>query len=78
MILDIYRPQVEFFGGKCRGVHLRPKKGNSKKDMMDRNPNFKFQRGDDDWELDWKEFSEALNDRTKAIILNTPQNPTGK
>jgi aspartate/methionine/tyrosine aminotransferase len=31
-----------------------------------------------DWHFDEKELSQAFNDRTKAIVINTPNNPTGK
>ncbi len=31
-----------------------------------------------DWTFDEKELEKAFNERTKAIIINTPQNPTGK
>ncbi len=31
-----------------------------------------------DWSFDEKELARAFNKRTKAIILNTPNNPTGK
>ena len=31
-----------------------------------------------DWSFDPRELAAAFNDRTKAIILNTPNNPTGK
>lgn len=31
-----------------------------------------------DWNFDEKELTAAFNDRTKAIIINTPNNPTGK
>jgi aspartate/methionine/tyrosine aminotransferase len=31
-----------------------------------------------DWHFDPKELEAAFNDRTRAIILNTPNNPTGK
>ena len=31
-----------------------------------------------DWQFDERELSAAFNNRTKAIILNTPNNPTGK
>ncbi len=30
------------------------------------------------WSFDPDELAEAFNDRTKAIIINTPNNPTGK
>jgi aminotransferase len=31
-----------------------------------------------DWRLDADELSAAFNERTRAIIINTPNNPTGK
>jgi len=31
-----------------------------------------------DWAFDPDELASAFNDRTKAIIINTPNNPTGK
>jgi aspartate/methionine/tyrosine aminotransferase len=33
---------------------------------------------DGDWTFDERELRAAFNDHTKAIILNTPNNPTGK
>jgi aspartate/methionine/tyrosine aminotransferase len=31
-----------------------------------------------DWHFDEKELARAFNNRTKAIVINTPNNPTGK
>jgi len=31
-----------------------------------------------DWRFDGQELSQAFNDKTRAIIINTPNNPTGK
>ena len=31
-----------------------------------------------DWHIDFDELEAAFNDRTRAIIINTPHNPTGK
>jgi aspartate/methionine/tyrosine aminotransferase len=31
-----------------------------------------------DWHFDETEWAQAFNDRTRAIIINTPNNPTGK
>jgi aspartate/methionine/tyrosine aminotransferase len=31
-----------------------------------------------DWHIDFDELSAAFSDRTRAIIINTPNNPTGK
>ncbi len=36
------------------------------------------QNGDDVWSFDERELAAAFGPRTKAIILNTPNNPTGK
>ena len=30
------------------------------------------------WKLDSEELREAFNEKTKAIIINTPNNPLGK
>jgi aspartate/methionine/tyrosine aminotransferase len=29
------------------------------------------------WQLDWDSFDAQLSPRTRAIVLNTPHNPTG-
>jgi aspartate/methionine/tyrosine aminotransferase len=34
--------------------------------------------GNSEWTYEQEELAAAFNDRTKAIILNTPNNPTGK
>ena len=31
-----------------------------------------------DWTFDWKELEALFNNHTRAIIINTPNNPTGK
>ncbi len=31
-----------------------------------------------DWHFDYNELADAFNEKTKAIIINTPNNPTGK
>lgn len=40
-------------------------------------PRFVHLRGPD-WSMDEEEVRRAFNDRTKAVIINTPNNPTGK
>jgi len=30
------------------------------------------------FEIDWQQISDAITDKTKAIIINTPHNPSGK
>jgi aspartate/methionine/tyrosine aminotransferase len=31
-----------------------------------------------DWRFDWDELAATFNNRTRAIVINTPNNPTGK
>src|SRR5208337_3392921 len=31
-----------------------------------------------DWRIDGEELARAFNNRTKAVVINTPNNPTGK
>lgn len=33
---------------------------------------------DSDFKVNWEKLSSCISDRTKAIIVNSPQNPTGK
>ncbi|MFP3595597.1 aminotransferase class I/II-fold pyridoxal phosphate-dependent enzyme [Chryseobacterium sp. SIMBA_029] len=33
---------------------------------------------DNDFAIDWEKLQECLSEKTKAIIVNSPQNPTGK
>lgn len=33
---------------------------------------------DHDFRIDWDQFKSCISSRTKAIIINSPQNPTGK
>jgi aspartate/methionine/tyrosine aminotransferase len=32
----------------------------------------------DEWQIDFKKLRESLNDKTKILILNTPNNHNGK
>ncbi len=34
-------------------------------------------RSDQGWRPDWKEFEQAVNDRTRLLYLSNPNNPTG-
>ncbi len=37
-----------------------------------------FAQFNTDFELDWSDFENAISDKTKAVIVNSPHNPTGK
>ncbi|KAB7497019.1 Kynurenine--oxoglutarate transaminase 3, partial [Armadillidium nasatum] len=62
---DCYEPQVKLAGGTPIFVPLRPTKTEG-------------QISSSDWKLDPQELSKAFSSRTKAIIVNTPNNPLGK
>ena len=64
---DIYAAQVSMAGGSCVYVPLRlaPGSGGGGGDTQE-------------WTLDMAELRAALTPRTRVLLLNTPQNPTGK
>lgn len=61
---DIYMAQVQMAGGVCKFVPLRLAPGAA--------------GGPATWQLDMEELRAAFSPRTKVLLLNTPQNPTGK
>ncbi|KAL6452395.1 BNA3 Probable kynurenine--oxoglutarate transaminase BNA3 [Candida maltosa Xu316] len=64
---DQYIPNVEMTGGKVKYVEIKyPKKFD--------NENVTGQ----DWEVDWEGLENAITDKTKIIVINTPHNPIGK
>jgi aspartate/methionine/tyrosine aminotransferase len=60
---DSYPHCVQVAGGKCVYVPLRPA------------PDSKSSA---DWKLDMNELEKAISKKTKAILINTPQNVPGK
>ena len=32
----------------------------------------------DEWDIDFEAFEKALNEKTRAIVINSPHNPIGK
>ena len=70
---DIYSAQVQMAGGTCRYVPLRlvdvpvePGAGASATPLRQ------------EWMLDMAEFAAAFNANTRVVLVNSPQNPTGK
>lgn len=33
---------------------------------------------EDEWDIDWSLLERSFNQNTKAILINSPHNPTGK
>lgn len=60
---DCYAPMIRLAGGKVRFVTLKMQEGGT---------------SSNDFKFDEEEMRRAFTDRTKAIIVNTPHNPTGK
>ena len=64
---DQYIPNIELLGGKVVYVPINPPKD------MDQH----VVKGTE-WTVDYEQFANAITDKTKAVIINTPHNPIGK
>jgi aspartate/methionine/tyrosine aminotransferase len=62
---DIYAAQVQMAGATPRFVPLRTVPDPARP-------------GESRWSLDLAELRAAFNERTRVVLLNSPQNPTGK
>jgi len=63
---DCYAPMVKLAGATPRFVALKPPADPKKAEDTA------------NWYLDMDEFKALFNDKTKAVIVNNPHNPTGK
>lgn len=61
---DCYYDQIKSAGGIPRAIPLKPTKSGVISSA--------------DWKLDPVEFEKLFNEKTKALVLNTPHNPLGK
>lgn len=83
---DCYDPMVKFAGGVPRYVPLRlvtfkqfpPRQYVYYVKFVQKNPPSDRDISSADFALDDAELESAFNERTKLIILNTPNNPLGK
>jgi len=63
---DCYAPMVNMAGGSCKYVPIRPPTDGSDPGTTA------------NWAVDLKELEAAFTDKTKALIINNPNNPLGK
>lgn len=76
-----YLPETYMAGGTFKGVPLIPPPARTRqefKSLFESNKPIEFQKEKDEWKVDFKALREALNPKTRAFILNNPNNPTGK
>ncbi|KAK3173064.1 hypothetical protein OEA41_006393 [Lepraria neglecta] len=64
---DQYISNIEMPGGKIRYVPLQPPKDGATQTTSAA-----------DWTIDMAALENAINDKTRMIVLNTPHNPVGK
>lgn len=64
---DQYIPNIELLGGKVVYVPINPPEGMDKRTVKGT-----------EWTIDYEQFANAITEKTKAVIINSPHNPIGK
>lgn len=75
---ETYYASINFMKCKIIGVPLIPPKLRSKEELKKITVDKLCIDMKDEWKFDFDYFEEKLNDKTKLIIFNSPNNPTGK
>jgi kynurenine--oxoglutarate transaminase/cysteine-S-conjugate beta-lyase/glutamine--phenylpyruvate transaminase len=79
---ESYFAEIKLMGGNAIGVPMIPPQIRNKNDFKyngDEKGMEKFySKFRDTWTIDFERFEAALSNKTKLVLLNTPNNPTGK
>lgn len=75
---DCYLPQAEFSKGKVIGVPMIPPQIRDKSEYANLLDEGNKNNIKDKWLIDFERLEKAFSEKTKILILNTPNNPTGK
>lgn len=77
-----YLPETYLAGGIFKGVPLIPPPPRSRSEyrqMIDEGQKqISFEKSKDEWKIDYELLRKALTPKTRVLILNNPNNPTGK
>ncbi len=74
---DCYLPQAMFSGAKVTGVPMIPPKLRPRSEYENMTDE-EMGKITEDWKIDMERLKSSLTNKTKLLILNTPNNPTGK
>lgn len=78
-----YYPETYLAGGVFKGVPLIPPPARARdeyKGIFEGNPkdSVAFDKKKDEWKVDFELLRKTLNEKTRILLLNNPNNPTGK
>jgi kynurenine--oxoglutarate transaminase/cysteine-S-conjugate beta-lyase/glutamine--phenylpyruvate transaminase len=79
---ESYYPEVKFTGGNAIGVPMIPptirKKSELKFQGDEKGMEEFYSKFKDIWTIDFDKLETSLSDKTRLLIINSPNNPTGK